>query len=506
MIASSRNYAIGWVHFLIGGGWKVTTIILAAYVFLFGAGVALFYYVEFMAREPGGGPAMVPDLARVVLILLMGIQGLVLLLVGGYRVAGAIRMDISSRMLESHRLMPISSANAVWGYLFGPTTGVLAFALLNLALSCAFGSLHGVSPGRLMINQAVILAFAVFTWSLIALGTFIYRHMFFIALALMFLGMCTTLIIYAPTLFPGLGLILTPFLGETIFSFGGAGVGKTFDEGYAFGAAGQAALFLIFFLGTCRLYRGVYRVVFTEFQAVALLAVWAVLSTLGLWYSNRIGIQHLFFGMNQEFDETLGMAQIVASVASCVVLAFVPFWSFLQEDRRRATHPLLRLGSIVAVALLAALPAAGAMWMSSYSIVHLELTLLIVVSQVAILYALLRLAHRMRFWLAAIVAGGALLVLWVGPLALEVGRIAVLNWQGGNEHDLSVLGTLSPLGYLAAVWDGNGNLPLLPGLVVQLLAAVVLCTVAYLVVRLKMPESSSPAAPPIVAPPRSVPS
>jgi hypothetical protein len=501
MIASSRNYAIGMVHFLIGGGWKLMTIVLTVYLCLFGAGVAMFYYAQYvMFRDDfGGGRGGLSDLAHVILVLLMGIQGMVLLLVGGYRVSSAIRTDISSRMLESHRLMPVSSSNAVWGYLFGPTTPVTVFALLNLTLSCAFGALQGAAVGRLLINQAVIFAFAVFVWSLIALGTFIYRHMFFIALAGIFLGSCTTLIFYALILFPGLGLVLTPFLGETVFGVG-APVTDAFDEGYAFGAAGQAALFIIFFFGACRLYRGAYRVVFTEFQAVALLAVWAILSAIGLWYSDRIGIQHLL-GSSTEFDEDLGTAQIVASVASCIILAFIPFWSFLQEDRRRATNPALRLGSIVAVALLAALPPCGAVWMKTFNVSNIAWTLLIVGAQIVIAYGVLRAVRRLHFLLAAVIAGAVLLLLWIGPLVLELGRVMIWDRGLDREQNLSVLGTLSPLGYLAALWNGNRSVSLVPGTVVQLASALLIVTVAFFIIRRKE-RTVAPVVPPVMSPAR----
>ncbi len=111
-----------------------------------------------------------------VLILLMALQGFGLLLVGGGRVAGAVRTDLSGNMIESHRLMPVSSANAVFGYLLGPTTPVLAFAVLNKFLSMAFGASIGVQFSRMVISQAVLFGFTLFFWSLVAMGTFAYRQ------------------------------------------------------------------------------------------------------------------------------------------------------------------------------------------------------------------------------------------------------------------------------------------------------------------------------------------
>src|SRR5262245_20855672 len=50
---------------------------------------------------------------------LMVFQTGILLLYAGSRIAMAIRMDLNGKMIESHRLMPMSSAEAIWGYMLG---------------------------------------------------------------------------------------------------------------------------------------------------------------------------------------------------------------------------------------------------------------------------------------------------------------------------------------------------------------------------------------------------
>ena len=51
---------------------------------------------------------------------------------GAVRIAGCIRMDMSTNMLESHRQMPVSASRAMLGYLFGTTVHVFAVVLLNV--------------------------------------------------------------------------------------------------------------------------------------------------------------------------------------------------------------------------------------------------------------------------------------------------------------------------------------------------------------------------------------
>ena len=502
MIASSRTYSIGMVHFQIGGGWKVILIVLAGYLALFAGGLGILFYADYWATTRGEPAHSVSkSIGPGIVSFLMGIQGLVLLLAGGYRVSSSIRHDISSRMLESHRLMPVSSPNAVLGYLFGPTSPAVAFALLNVLLSCAFGASVGGALPRLALNQGIIFAFAVFTWSLIALGTLIYRHIFFVALAASFLGICTGLVLYGSAVIPPFAMLLTPFMGETIFSMGGAG--RNFDAGYVIGIAGQAVLFLVFFAGACRLYRGTYATAFSSRLAMILLLTWSVLSFLGLEYSNRLGLTELFRG-NGEFVEGLGTAQIIASFTTCLIISTLLLWSFIQEERRAKSRLPLRAAMILVTAILVAAPTWGAQWKAAYSVQNHIITVLVALPQVLVAYSLLRLLRSIKFIFAFLITAAVALIFWVGPLILEIIRVTWIQPYGDNPDHLSILAGMSPPGLLAGIWQNVDDVPVVASLIFQWLVSLAIVAGAFALIRRadKHPpaQGTSSPAPALTAP------
>src|SRR5579862_3573726 len=110
MIASSRSYAIGMAHFQMAGGFLTMVVSLGAYVLLVLVVTGLYFY-----GESGRYTATLPATSVDVLLVM---QCVGLLLLGSNRISTAVRKDLSSRMIESHRLMPIPSWRAIAGYIF----------------------------------------------------------------------------------------------------------------------------------------------------------------------------------------------------------------------------------------------------------------------------------------------------------------------------------------------------------------------------------------------------
>jgi len=464
MIGSSRSYAIGMAHFQLGGGWRTVYIVLGVYMLLFFGGVGIFYYEKVQA-DAVGQPFSVVDASGVLLMLLMVLQGFALLLVGGARVSNAIRLDLSSNMIESHRLMPISSGRAIWGYLVGPTTAVILFSLLNALMSVMFGTIEGQPLERMLINQGVIFAFAFFVWSITAMGTFVYRQIFGFVVAGIFLGTCARLMALAFVSVPGLSLLMTPFTGETIFTLGAGR--PVMDVEYAVGIAGQAALFLIFFAASCRLYRGIAETAFSTLLGTLLLTVWAGISAVGIGHS----IAHpQAMGRGFGIRDVPVAVQVVASLATCIVLSVTPLWAFVRQDRLRPRSGIAAAGVVALTACLVCLPIAGATQAHEFNGSALLVSLLSAGAQVTVVYAMLRIMRGTKFILAMIVAGGVMGMLWFGPLVLEAMRI---NWfSNGRDMEMSVLGYLSPIALLAQKWSSEtAKLPAVQSLVWQWIAA-----------------------------------
>jgi len=99
---------IGWAQFRLLGGWKnlLTTALAAGLI-----GAAAMFALVKGVRQPA------PLTFGYFINLFLGLQVLVLLIFGATRASGAVRGDMTSRMIESHRLMPAPPAGALLGYL-----------------------------------------------------------------------------------------------------------------------------------------------------------------------------------------------------------------------------------------------------------------------------------------------------------------------------------------------------------------------------------------------------
>src|SRR3989442_1269023 len=114
------NNPIAWGHFKVRGGWRNHVWGTGGY-FLIIVGV-----ITVTDRlNPRGG------MLRVWTSALLGLQLAVLVLYGCAVIGNAIRRDITTGVLESHRLMPVPSSAGVLGYLMGPSFQAIALALIN---------------------------------------------------------------------------------------------------------------------------------------------------------------------------------------------------------------------------------------------------------------------------------------------------------------------------------------------------------------------------------------
>src|SRR5262249_29947624 len=151
--------------------------------------------------------------------IVMIVESFIIILFGSARVAACIRNDLVSNMIESHRLMPVSSWRAVASYFVGAILHPLAITLINMAAVFAFALYAGVSADNVIVAQTVLFGFALFVWSFTAVGTFIFRQMIAIVTIGLMLATCAGVIQQGASILPGTALILSPFFGDTIFVF-----------------------------------------------------------------------------------------------------------------------------------------------------------------------------------------------------------------------------------------------------------------------------------------------
>src|SRR3954469_23817910 len=87
-----------YAQFNMRGGWKNTLAVSGGYLLLMGGGIYLSAHAA--------SPRSYREVVRGSLTLLTILQCLILLVYGSFRVSACVRADLTSKVIESHRLMP----------------------------------------------------------------------------------------------------------------------------------------------------------------------------------------------------------------------------------------------------------------------------------------------------------------------------------------------------------------------------------------------------------------
>jgi hypothetical protein len=466
--------ALAWGQFHLRGGWPRFWGFASFYAIAVGSLMGL-------AIVAGNASAGAFKYA------LIGVQAGVLVLFIGARVGNAIRQDLTSRMIESHRLMPLSPSQAVLGYLLGPAAHPLALVAANMVLGLFLSAVGGTPAALWLTANAVLLEFAAFTTIALAFGAFAGKG----SSAAVWVGFFVSMYSFAAVGFilPAVNVLASPLAGHTVFNLGVTG-GEA-AAFYAPAAAFHVWIGGVFFLGACRRYRRDDRLALGWDLGLALLAGWIATSAYAIrrWEDYRPGM------MREELARA--DVQFLGSLAAAMLLAIIPLKgaAFVAADfeaRRKLADPSLRrrplppmvialaaaaLGLLLAMVPLTELPsradAPSASWRAAGDAVA-RTALVLVAFFTSTLY-LLRLLYRLgrdpRFsWIIAWVA-----LTWLLPLGADT-----LRWYMTDTHAdvLQTISTLSPIGALIKVWTGRPA-DTTVGLIFQLLLAGTLMAVFH---------------------------
>lgn len=110
------------------------------------------------------------DVAYVMLIVLGVIQIFIAVMGGCNAIYRASLRDFESKMIESHRLTPMTSGTVVLGYLFGTTLQIQAFFFVGLIVGTVITSWAGLQVRDWIIGNLLILNGAVTLWSAVLLS------------------------------------------------------------------------------------------------------------------------------------------------------------------------------------------------------------------------------------------------------------------------------------------------------------------------------------------------
>lgn len=505
------NSAIGYAHFQLAGGTR--TVLRWGVAFVLVATVGMSVY----ARFGGGGTTAAMASSVTPALIVVGV--LLVILVNG-RITAALKLDHSLDMARSHRLMAVSPAGAVFGYMFGPSLAVLSAAGLA-ALYAAAGFVAGQYDLAMWAAAMVILTmFSAVLWSLSVVsglggkggGT----GWLWGVSAGAFFGTGGGVFAALPFVLT----LVTPFGGDTIFQM------RTVDKlsvGHAVGLFAQGALFGLFVTAAMRRWRRSDRPAFSPVMWLALAALFVAGTLAGVhWFESLRPPANV--GLVPAPGFTLPITLTLMVLVAHGPISSAEFQGAAWRLRKHVNDPAAdddkpQMPSWLAAALMAVillplgllmpdyefrlsgpgelrvgwpfepmLPA-GAAWLRHAWLVSAGAVGAGLVTAWALMRLLIRLRMaRYTFW--------AYLLLWGVPLALS---FATTLWLTGElDESLLPMATASLPGALFHAW-GAGEGPAWPGVVAQWVIAVALVGFA-LRSSDRVARPATREAPPVLAP------
>ncbi len=485
------NNPIAWAQFQLRGGWRTSLLFCGVYA----CAIVGFYSFAHSTDprnfgRPGGW-----------INLLLGIQSAALLLFGTSRIGTAIRNDLSSRMIESHRLMPTPPPFAIAGYLLGGASQALLAFATTFVIGAVLSATAGLTTDRWILSNAILLVFAIFVWSIVSLFSFVTTKgvaTMGAVIGLFFIISATSGLVTA--FMPALTILCSPIMGDSIFLSPGGGAAPSI--GYGASLVGQVLIGSLYFFAASRRYRSADSTGFTPSMALALVAAWVAITLFAML--NWKQIQPAFVRRMAE-DLDLPLIQAIASIAATMLLSLLALATssratFEWNGRRAIGDP--GLGRRPLHPALAAILCAGLCLAITIGVersyvyplgddyllnrVHLSPWLAAIVTTAAIALSfifscsyLLRIMHRVGVR-GTIIVAIFVVITWFGPLMAEVVR-NVLRDDARHFIWTRVTG-LSPIGALILAWTEAGADPM-AGVLVQATITVVLAMLFHLTAR-----------------------
>jgi hypothetical protein len=452
------NNALAWAHFRLRGGWTRSLgwsvsllLVLASVIAMSG-----YYNQRDLARTMAGWATA-----------LLALQGAVLLLYIPGRIASVIRQDINTKIIESHRLMPMPASHAIIGYITGTAMQPLIFSAGLFLLGAMTVAGAGLDVAQWCFSNVILLVFCAFVWVLatwVSLGARIGAGIVAFFFAVPYLGAGGLL-----AMLPGLTAILSPIIGNSIFDL--RNTSTELPATYAISFAAQALLGSIFFLAACRKYRASHRPGFDTTLGLFLLAAWLGISILAVrgWEAFRPR------GW-MPVDVKIGV-QLIATLCASMIVALAPIaanaWHRVQwrrHQRLRDPAPMRKpiylpavmlAATLIILSISAVLPAANRFPAAT----SIRSGMIILITLLGF-YFLFDWAYS-AFGKAGVIAFVWLVVTWGIPVAISLIRYAFS--VDPNAEPITLLAACSPVGALIALWT---RLPLRIDFGIVVIAAI----------------------------------
>lgn len=457
--------SLAWVHFRLRGGWRSTLLQSGGFLVAIGGLILLS-----VRSDPNELKSILYGWVVVLLALQLGI----LLLYGGSAVRNAVRKDVTTGMIASHRLMPISPWQAVAGYVIGACPQVLALALANLLIGILIAGPGGLSPADWVAANALLLLFAVCSWVVIACASLISaKSAGAVLIAIILIAISGGFLL---TLIPAFTVICSPLVGSTVFGI--VMRGAAWSDVLHLSIMAQLTVTALCYVAAARRYRRDDVLAFSPPLGMLALAVFATISLLGI--RNWASLQPMISQVAGDLKDL----QALGSMSAGMLLAFVPISAaaWLQEDyRRRKAFADPALGRKPSNCVLLAIVSAGLIVLIPALTLDAERFNLRLLSTFACLaVALIPVAYWFRLIYRTRASAGMLLALWivltwVGPWVVSFGVLVAHGLDKAVELPdawgrSELVASFSPVGALISIWNGN-EMRYLPGLAGQAILA-----------------------------------
>ncbi len=431
--------AIGWAQFIVRGGMRNLLGTMGVTALAIIGGVILT--AEFADRGTNAMHGWA--------VALLAAQGVVLVLFGGSRVNAAIRADLGSGIIESHRLMPTPPLHAALGYVFGATAQALGLAGVIFVVGGIVAMMGDIEPARWIAANVILLVFAIGCWAFSAVLGFASKGGLggIILLGVFILSSEGILLI----VLPGSMVLLSPLIGRSILS-----MRVELSWVYLFAMTAQLLLAAVCCLAAARRYAREGATATSLPLALSALCIWVILSIVATeaWEDFKPTFEH--FPARQvvsQFYWTLLVSMLVALLPVSNVVRQRADW----ESRARwdTTGGVARPAPAIAiVAVSACLTLAGACVLRDMAEFHLRLAL----SAVAVTIFLLQM-RLLLGWVYQVSHRGAfigslwMVLTWAAPILVDI----ALQYQAtpSTGYHPGVVSAVSPAGALHQIWQEN---------------------------------------------------
>lgn len=292
------NNSIAWANMQISGGWAR----LAWVSGLIAVGLPLMMFGSMRISDE-------PNSTLTGWFVAMSIaQAILFLIVLPSRVHGAIKRDRTSKLIESHRLMPESSAAAVAGYIIGPNLLLLSCMGVVMILGLFIAQTAQQDPRGWLALHVAAAGLSMMMCCLVAF-TAQYLPKFNPALLGLIFGPLT---VNVGSLIPAIRVMFAPYT----WGFAALQRGDV-QVVHVIAFASQLACAIILFIGACRRYRRDDVVPLGFGWGMALVAIWVGLTLIGT-RTERVWLIGPF-----NTDQMIGMAYVIG-LSTAMLIAIGP--------------------------------------------------------------------------------------------------------------------------------------------------------------------------------------